>query len=133
MVKKGPGGENKLQLVGERFGKLVVVKEVPSQNGKDSYWECICDCGNKHITSARHLRNGSTKSCGCLLQDYKNRKINKRNKSGVTGVSWDKKSKKWFVNIGYNNKTIYLGRFDELEDAIEVRKKAEEKYYKKGR
>ena len=130
MAKKGPGGENKLQLVGERFGKLVVVKEVPSQNGKNSYWKTICDCGNTHVSNSDYLRNGGTKSCGCLRQDYKNRKRNSNNKSGITGVSWDKKNKKWFPTIGHQNKQIYLGRFNDLEKAIEARQEAERKYSK---
>jgi hypothetical protein len=37
---------------------------------------------------------------------------------------------KWVANISFQGKRIYLGLFDELEEAIEVRKKAEEIYFK---
>lgn len=29
-------------------------------------WECQCDCGNKTVVAGNHLRDGETKSCGCL-------------------------------------------------------------------
>ncbi len=48
---------------------------------------------------------------------------NRNNKSGVRGVYWHKKSKKWTVQISVDKKTKNFGWFDNLEDAI---KKAEE-------
>lgn len=54
-------------------------------------------------------------------ESKKNMKRFQNNKSGVTGVSWDKRRCKWIVYIG----KIYLGGFDYIEDAIEVRKDAE--------
>ena len=59
----------RLQLEGERYGKLVVMEEAESIYSKTGKmirrWKCKCDCGN--ITIVRHgdLRNGSTVSCGC--------------------------------------------------------------------
>lgn len=50
-------------------------------------------------------------------------------KSGVIGVSWKKKSKKWQSRINVNGKRIYLGMFDNLDDAIFALKEAENKYY----
>ena len=32
-----------------------------------TYWNCQCECGNTCVVSGQNLRNGSTKSCGCLL------------------------------------------------------------------
>ena len=34
-----------VDLTGQRFGKLTVLKKAPSRNGK-VYWLCQCDCGN---------------------------------------------------------------------------------------
>ncbi len=51
-------------LTGQKFGMLTVIKKVASK-GHSSVWECRCECGKiKHLKSG-HLRNGSTKSCGC--------------------------------------------------------------------
>lgn len=46
------------------------------------------------------------------------------NKSGVTGVCYNKKTRKWQAHITLNNKTLYLGSFSEKVDAIAVRKQA---------
>lgn len=57
-------------LTGKRFGKLMVVERAEdkiSKNGKRSVmWKCTCDCGKETIVHASALRNGSSKSCGCL-------------------------------------------------------------------
>ncbi len=58
-----------------------------------------------------------------------NCKIYKNNTSGYKGVTWIKKLNKWQVNLQYNKKNIYLGVYKNLEDAIKVRKEAEEKYF----
>lgn len=54
----------KLDLTGQRFGKLVVIKEVGKLNGYTA-WLCKCDCGNEKVVRTNSLRSGSTKSCGC--------------------------------------------------------------------
>ena len=56
----------KNNLLGKRFGKLVVVEEAPCTDGKHRRWYCDCDCGNKHISIiGDSLTSGKTKSCGC--------------------------------------------------------------------
>jgi len=59
-----------------------------------------------------------------------NQRLRKDNKSGYKGVTWEKRRKQWYVYIkpGSNMKRIYVGAFDNLEDAIEARKQAEIKY-----
>ena len=51
-------------LTGRRFGHLTVQKPAPNRNRR-RYWECQCDCGRIHITSAHNLKAGKVKSCGC--------------------------------------------------------------------
>lgn len=58
------------------------------------------------------------------------RKIASNNTSGVKGVCFVKSRKKWLASISIEGKQIQLGRFDKFEDAVEARKKAENKYYK---
>lgn len=58
----------KLDLTGQRFGKLVVIESAESCNGK-TRWRCKCDCGNEKIAYTASLRCGQTKSCGCIKQD----------------------------------------------------------------
>ena len=47
----------------------------------------------------------------------------KKNTSGIKGISWYKKKNKWIVQIGFNNKLIYLGCYANIEDAKNVRQK----------
>ena len=54
-----------------------------------------------------------------------NKRISTRNTSGVTGVSFNKKTKKYVAYISHNRKPKYLGSFANFEDAVEARKKAE--------
>ena len=62
-------------------------------------------------------------------QNMMNRIIGSNNKSGYKGVRWDRQRNKWCAYISINKTRIYLGWFNELEDAVEERKKAEEKYF----
>ena len=52
-------------LVGQRFGLLTVLRRGETQRTA-VVWECVCDCGNQLSVLAGSLRQGLTKSCGCL-------------------------------------------------------------------
>jgi len=54
----------------------------------------------------------------------KNSTLRITNKSGYTGISWDKITKSWRCSITVAGKCINLGRYKLLEDAIAVRKEA---------
>lgn len=70
-----------MDLIGTRFGRLVVVGVEKRKNKESSgkiktrnYWECLCNCGKKTYVPSCRLRNGKTQSCGCLkrqrLQEF---------------------------------------------------------------
>ena len=54
-------------------------------------------------------------------ENNQNSKIRKDNTSGTKGVYWYKDRKKWLAYIRINGKHIYLGSFDNIEDAIKAR------------
>lgn len=58
----------KLNLLGQKYGRLTVIAEAPSQKGNGA-WLCQCDCGNQKIVLTRSLRSGNTQSCGCLHKE----------------------------------------------------------------
>lgn len=58
-----------------------------------------------------------------------NKRMDTRNKSGKTGVYPHKQSGKWDVKITKDGRSIYLGRYETLEDAVDVRVNAELKYF----
>lgn len=58
----------KIDLIGERFGRLTVIEEAPKVvYGKATKirWYCRCDCGRTTITTSNNLRSGRIVSCGC--------------------------------------------------------------------
>lgn len=63
-------------------------------------------------------------------QNSANAKKRVDNKSGCSGVYYQKSRYKWAAQISVNNKKISLGRFDCFDDAVKARKDAENKYYK---
>lgn len=64
----------RLDLTGERFGRLIVVKfdsthtSMPSGK-KRTKWLCKCDCGNYVTVMTDNLRRGNTSSCGCISKE----------------------------------------------------------------
>lgn len=60
------GGKNKLDLTGQRFGKLVALYPIYSKDRtRHTRWHCRCDCGNECDIDLGNLRQGFSKSCGC--------------------------------------------------------------------
>ena len=57
-------------LIGKTYGLLRVIDPAPKKDVKSrcQYWICECQCGNKKTVRSAHLRQGLTKSCGCLLK-----------------------------------------------------------------
>lgn len=65
-------GENRKDLTGKRFGRLVVVEVDEEKSNRKTYWICKCDCGNTKSIRADTLK--FVRSCGCIKkeQDIKN-------------------------------------------------------------
>jgi hypothetical protein len=64
---KGKPMSNRQNLVGKRFGRLIVVEDVTNYDvvSGSTRSRCICDCGKELIVRNSGLRNGCTTSCGC--------------------------------------------------------------------
>lgn len=62
--------------------------------------------------------------------NQRNSKRQTNNQSGRSGVGYHKASRKWRARIVVNNKEIYLGVYDNYEDACKAREEAESKYFK---
>ena len=237
-----------IDLTGQTFGRLTVIKRATDKQYNRPYWVCKCSCGNSEetIVAGHNLTEGHVLSCGCLrseltilhnknmgddirckkrkdnkydlsgeygigflendeefyfdLEDYdliskyywvikygnngqykrvvtsckydgkkysnlpmhviltgnrnidhinrnpldnrkcnyrestyrqnaQNKSLQKNNTSGVAGVVYRKDNKKWEVRININKKQTKLGCYDNKEDAIVARLKAEKEYY----
>jgi hypothetical protein len=54
-----------IDLTGRTFGRLRVIGRNEKRDYMDSYWDCVCECGNARLVGGKSLRQGRTKSCGC--------------------------------------------------------------------
>ena len=86
-----------IDLTNQRFGKLMVISK-ENNIGEQTAWRCLCDCGNEVIVRGACLKNGSTKSCGCLRKDFNNLSGLKVGHLTILNRTDDKKQK--------NNKNI---------------------------
>ena len=57
-----------IDILGQTFGRLTVIKKAPKRI-RLTEWVCRCECGNIVVVAGRSLRNGNTKSCGCLQRE----------------------------------------------------------------
>ena len=57
--------KTRIDLTGQRFGKLVALFPIYSENGGHTLWHCKCDCGNECDIDMGNLRQGFSQSCGC--------------------------------------------------------------------
>jgi hypothetical protein len=62
---------NLKDLVGQRFGRLVVVALADPSAAGQVRWHCKCDCGATTAVQTSNLRSGHVRSCGCLGAEAK--------------------------------------------------------------
>lgn len=96
-----------IDLTGQCFGRLIVLNKTEKRCGHNIVWHCKCECGNECDINGGDLRQGKTKSCGCLRkettsllgtkyggqkqnEDITNQKFNK-----LTALSYNSEQKKW--------------------------------------
>lgn len=116
-------------IIGRRFGKLIVKEFLSKTKNEHNKYLCKCDCGREVEVLGVNLLYDQTKSCGCLYKASSyTRKIPISNKSGVKGVYFDKFSKKWVAYVSIKGKKI-KNSFPKFEDAVRNRKELEEEYY----
>lgn len=59
-------------LEGRQFGRLRVLSYADRAGTQSKIrWNVICECGAEKVVYGHSLKNGDTKSCGCLRKDAK--------------------------------------------------------------
>lgn len=74
-----------IELVGQRFGRLIVLGYAGADKGGKAHWRCLCDCGTEKKVASGHLRSGATKSCGCFMREDSLRRSTKHGHSPSSG------------------------------------------------
>lgn len=59
------------EVIGKRFGKLVVLERLENAKDASKVYKCKCACGNTTEVNGKYLYNGDTRSCGCYEKDFK--------------------------------------------------------------
>ena len=92
----------KTEMIGKRFGRLIVTRQSENRSGKRKrlMYYCDCDCGKKdYEVVGEALRSGHTKSCGCLKNDTASsvhKKYNTYDLSGEFGIGITSNTNKEF-------------------------------------
>lgn len=73
-----------LDLTGTRFGRLVAQWPVGQKKNKSVVWLCLCDCGNLTYQYPSVLRDGNTRSCGCLNNECRAARVRTHGKTDTT-------------------------------------------------
>lgn len=96
------------QLIAKKYGCEYELDHINGQT-----W----DNRKEKLREAKHIDNS------------KNVKISSNNTSGVKGVCWDNRTGSWHAYITCDKERIYLGHYSDFDEAVKVRKEAEEKYF----
>ena len=81
-----------------------------------------------HISGVKHDNSWVNLRDVTHFENMKNAKRRSDNVSGVTGVFWSSRKKRWRAEIMVNGKSIYLGVFHSIQDAISARNAASKNY-----
>lgn len=57
-------------LLGQKFGRLLVKERLGCDKHGSSIWLCVCDCGGESRTRTGALTSGDAKSCGCIQREW---------------------------------------------------------------
>ena len=93
-------------LTNQRFGNLLVLENSFSNSKSQSMWKCKCNCGSIIYVRGADLKNGHTKSCGCINSFGEKEISNILSKNGLDF------KKQYTINSCRFQKTNALAKFD---------------------
>ena len=106
----------RIDLTGQRFGKLVALFPIYSENGGHTLWHCQCDCGNTCDIDMGNLRSGKSQSCGCTNSKNEEKIIKLLTENNIPfeyQINYlDLPGKKFDFHIGTNLEKGYIIEYD---------------------
>jgi hypothetical protein len=110
-----------IEIIGQRYGRLSVISRHIC-NSKETRYICLCECGTKKDIPGRNLRDGTTKSCGCLSIEKMIERSRKHNGSKQPEYKVWKGMKERCFNTKHKTYSHYGGRgifvCDEWKDSF---------------
>jgi hypothetical protein len=87
--------------------------------------------GKKCLTleDIEKIKRHKARIAGTQLTMIKNKVVSKNSKTGIRGVSFNNKTKKYRVVIQIKGKVHYLGEFENIKDAKKARQEGEKKHF----
>lgn len=98
----------KKDLVGQKFGKLTVLKDSGKRKNNRVIWFCQCDYGNFYEVDTNSLTSNNTQSCGCLHNEI----ISNLNKKDLANQKFGKLTALFPTNKRIDNKVVWQCRCD---------------------
>lgn len=109
--------------------KFYVISRVGLKNKTIYLHRYIMDCPEEMVVDhINHNPLDNRKDNLRVCNQWGNNQNSNRNTSGYVGVRWEEDRKKWVARITYKGYVRTIGRYKELQDAINARKQAEEEY-----
>lgn len=111
-------------LAGRTFGRLTVISRHPC-NGIVR-WQCSCKCGGTAIVASVALKNGYTKSCGCLRRETSKKRMQARSRRGGIANGLRLTDPAWRTGAAPASKSAYVpvkqwaGAEEALDDLASV-------------
>ena len=106
----------RIDLTGQRFGKLVALFPIYSENEGHTLWHCQCDCGNTCDIDMGNLRSGKSQSCGCTNSKNEEKIIKLLTENNIPfeyQIDYlDLPDKKFDFHIGTNLEKGYIIEYD---------------------
>ena len=118
--EKGQFVKMREDITGQKFNRLTALNFSHKDKNRKTYWVFECECGNIKVLRTDQVKNGNTKSCGCLKKELEPKQLN-RNGSEPTkydskGLSEHPLYSKWIgikdrcYNVHSNRYKNYGGR-----------------------
>lgn len=80
---EGSDGRVRIDITGQKFGRLEVIEFDGKDKNKNSMWVCKCECGNEKKVRGAHLKDGGIRSCGCLNKEVTKKRMMKHGLAGT--------------------------------------------------
>lgn len=89
-----------IDLIGNKYGKLIVIERAINSTDGKAQWKCKCECGNHSVVKAANLKKRvmPTISCGCISGRIQ----------GIDNVESMSEHKKWRAML---NRCLYLPEY----------------------